>query len=302
MPDKYYQEYGPIKRRRAAGTLHPEDAPPEPELLFEPEPLPDRPPPRSRRLPIGALLFLLCAGAVALALPYASNLFASGRAFDGVSLAGQPVGGQSRAAIRDLLEQRYADFRRAPATIVFEGRTWTPTLDQLGISFDLDGIADEALAAGHRGGPIERVEEIWALWRGGLDVAPRITVDGAKLQAYLSSLAPEVERPPRDAALSIAEGRPLPTPAQAGRQVLADATAIDILRSLQRLEPATIASTASDCLIRQPTWPSWVILSLPLRNATRGSALGESASCASISIALASRSRSTDTAMRPSSA
>ena len=40
MPDKYYQEYGPIKRRRAAGTLNRDDAPPETELLPEPEPLP----------------------------------------------------------------------------------------------------------------------------------------------------------------------------------------------------------------------------------------------------------------------
>jgi vancomycin resistance protein YoaR len=241
MPDKYYQEYGPIKRRRAAGTLNLEDVSPEPELLLESDALPERRLPRTRRLPIGALLFVVVAGALALALPYATNLFATGRAFDGVSLAGQPVGGQSRAAIRDLLEQRYADFRRTPATIVFEGRTWAPTLDQLGVSFDLDRITDDVLAAGHRGGPIERVEEIWALWRGGLDVAPRIVVDGAKLQSYLSSLAFEVDRPPRDAALSIAEGRPLPTPAQPGRQVLADATAIDILQALQHMEPASIA-------------------------------------------------------------
>jgi vancomycin resistance protein YoaR len=244
MPDKYYQEYGPIKRRRAAGTLRPEEAPPDADLLIEPEPLSesrDSSAGRPRRLPIGALLFAIVAGALALVLPYATNLFASGRAFDGVSLAGQPVGGKSRAEIHDLLEQRYADFRRAPLTISFEGRTWTPTLDQLGISFDLDRVAGEALAAGHRGGPIERAEEIWALWRGGLDIAPRITVDGAKLQAYLSSLALEIEHPPRDAALSIAEGKPLPTPAQSGRQLLADATAIDILRSLQQMEPTSIA-------------------------------------------------------------
>ena len=122
MPDKYYQEYGPIKRRRAAGTLNLEEAPPEPELL-ESEASTEQRSRRAHRLPIGALLFVVVAGAVALALPYATNLFATGRVFDGVSLAGQPVGGQSRAAIRDLLEQRYADFRRTPVTIVFEGRT-----------------------------------------------------------------------------------------------------------------------------------------------------------------------------------
>src|SRR5262245_45183781 len=100
MPDKYYQEYGPIKRRRAAGTLHPEDVSAEPELLVEPEPLPESAAPRAkagRRLPIGALLFVVIVGALALAVPYSTNLFVTGRAFDGVSLGGQPIGGMGRA-------------------------------------------------------------------------------------------------------------------------------------------------------------------------------------------------------------
>ncbi|HEY3228505.1 MAG TPA: VanW family protein [Roseiflexaceae bacterium] len=240
MPDKYYQEYGPISRRRAAGTLDADEPPPE----LEPEPLPRpsrRGRPRRRRSFLRILLFILIVTGVALALPYATSLFATGRAMDGVSLGGQPIGGQGRGEILRMLEQRYASFIRSPLTISYEGRTWTPTLDQIGARFDLDQIAAEVLAAGHRGGPIERVEELWALWQGGLDVAPRITVDAGKLQAYLLNLAPEVERPPRDGALSIAEGKVLPTAAQSGRQALVDATAIDIVRELQNLEPAKVA-------------------------------------------------------------
>ncbi|HEX9438174.1 MAG TPA: peptidoglycan binding domain-containing protein, partial [Roseiflexaceae bacterium] len=176
MPDKYYQEYGPISRRRAAGTLDADEPPPE----LEPEPLPRpsrRERPRRRRSFLRILLFILIVTGVALALPYATSLFATGRAMDGVSLGGQPVGGQGRDEIRVLPEQRYATFIRSPLTISYEGRTWTPTLDQIGARFDLDQIADDVLAAGHRGGPLERVEELWALWQGGLDVAPRISVD-----------------------------------------------------------------------------------------------------------------------------
>ena len=86
----------------------------------------------------------------------------------------------------------------------------------------------------------ERARELWAIWRGGLDIAPRLSVDAATLQAYLAGIGAEVERPPRDAALSIAEGKVLPAPAEPGQQALADATAIDVLRALETLEPQTV--------------------------------------------------------------
>jgi vancomycin resistance protein YoaR len=245
MADKYYQEYGPISRRRAAGLLEGDEPPDEnaPPTLAPP---PERPALRGverrrrRRGLLGLLLLVLLGVGAFLALPYAANLFDDGRAMEGVSLQGQPIAGMDRAEIRAALEQRYGGFMRAPVTITFEGRTWKPTLDQLGVSFDLDQVAAEALAAGHRGGPIERIQELWAIWQGGLDVAPRVSVDAAKLQAYLSGIAADLEQPPRDAALSIAEGRVLPAAARLGRQALSDATAIDVLRALQRLEPQTV--------------------------------------------------------------
>jgi vancomycin resistance protein YoaR len=247
MADKYYQEYGPISRRRAAGTLSDEEAQldvaPPPEIA----PLPLERPSRRRiarrkrgRGLLGLLLLVLVGAGGFLALPYAANLFAGDRAMDGVSLQGRSIAGMSRAEIRALIEQRYAAFLSAPVTITFEGRSWTPTPQQIGLEFDLDRAAEQALAAGHRGGPIERVEELWAIWQGGLDVAPRLSVDAGQLQAYLTGIAAELEQPPRDAALSFAEGKVLPTPARPGRQALADASAIDIMRGLQTLEPQSV--------------------------------------------------------------
>jgi hypothetical protein len=140
------------------------------------------------------LLFVVAVAGLAVALPYAASLFVGGQAMEGVSMQGQPVGGKGRDEIRSLLEQRYAAFLHTPLTLSFEGRVWTPTLDQLGARFDLDQAAAGALVAGHRGGPLDRIEELWALSQGGLDVAPRISIDAAKLQAYLIGIAPAVER------------------------------------------------------------------------------------------------------------
>jgi vancomycin resistance protein YoaR len=247
MPDKYYQEYGPISRRRAAGTLSDEEPQLDSGPLPEIEPLPLERPTRRRIARrkrggglLGLLLLVLAGAGVFLALPYAANLFAGDRAMDGVSLQGRSIAGMSRAEIRALIEQRYAAFLRTPVTITFEGRSWTPTPQQIGLGFDLDQAAEQALAAGHRGGPIERVEELWAIWQGGLDVAPRLSVDAGRLQTYLTGIAAELEQPPRDAALSFAEGKVLPTAARPGRQALADASAIDIMRGLQTLEPQSV--------------------------------------------------------------
>jgi vancomycin resistance protein YoaR len=278
MANKYYQEYGPISRRRAAGTLQTDDplddVRPQPEI----EPLPIERPSRRRlerrsrrRGLLGLLMLVLVSAGGFLALPYAANLFADDRAIEGVSLQGQPIAGMGRAEIRALLDQRYAAFVRTPVTITFEGRSWTPTLDQLGVRFDLDQTAAEALVAGHRGGPIERVAELWALWQGGLDVAPRLSVDTGRLQAYLTSIAGELERPPRDAALSIAEGKVIPTAALPGRQALADATVIDMLRAVQTLRPQTVvlrtrtlAPALTDDAIKPAIADARTLLSAPL--------------------------------------
>ncbi|HJZ48977.1 MAG TPA: peptidoglycan binding domain-containing protein, partial [Roseiflexaceae bacterium] len=248
MADKYYQEYGPISRRRAAGTLTDDDPQLDSAPLPEIEPLPLERPTR-RRIErrrrrggglLSVLLLVLVGAGAFLAFPYAANVFAGDRAMDGVSLQGRSIAGMSRSEIRTLMEQRYAAFLRGPITITFEDRTWTPTPQQLGLSFDLDTAAEQALSAGHRGGPIERTRELWAIWQGGLDIAPRLSVDAGRLQAYLTSIASELERPPRDAALSFAEGKVLPTSARPGRQVLADATAIDVMHALQTLEPQSV--------------------------------------------------------------
>jgi vancomycin resistance protein YoaR len=259
MPDKYYQEYGPIRRRRDAGTLHSEDAssetPPHRPVKTTPAVDSSRATSqlnrRAQRAPkqrgqaksfFGGLFRLLlltaCVVGAFYIYPYVSRIISGEHAIDGVSIAGEPVGGKNRSEIRAVLDQRYRSFVRAPITISYEGRTWEPTLEQLGASFDLDQVTNDILATGHRGNPIVRTQELWQIWQNnGYDVAPRMSIDMRKLQSFLASLASTIEQPPRDAALNIAEGRALPTSAATGTQVLIDETAKQIVQSLQTLQP-----------------------------------------------------------------
>jgi vancomycin resistance protein YoaR len=183
--------------------------------------------------------------AIILATPYLISfvlpLLMGDHAPNGVSIQGQPVGGMGRTEIRTLLDQRYSTFQNQPLTLVFEGRTWQPNLSDLGVQVDLERTIDQALAAGARGNPIQRIEAWWRLWQGGQDIAPIVQVDTIKLQSYLLTIAPELEQPPRDAALSLTAGKVLPTGALQGRQLLIDQTTIEILRAIQTLDPQDVA-------------------------------------------------------------
>lgn len=278
MPvDEYFQEYGPIHRRRNTGEGQYDKAisltpPPRyragdglhndtvtflatPRQGIEAEQRLDAAPPTARsrrrrlRRPVrrrfSLLRFLMGTLAIVLItlvlLPYAVALRYRNEALPGVTIQGMPVQGGDVQAISDSLAAHYADFLRQPVTLTYAEQTWHPSLSQLGVTFDPDETAMLARAPGRRGDPVTRLYEQWMLWRHGIDIAPRLTVDRKRLQEYLASLAPPLEHPPRDAALSVAGGNVIGTPSTPGRQVLIDESANDILLALQTLVPQKIA-------------------------------------------------------------
>lgn len=187
------------------------------------------------------MLSLLLLGGAILLLPYSLNLIAPDTALTGVNVQGQPVTGMDAQNIEVLLRERYAAFLQQPISLVFAGQTWQPSLSDLGARLDTEAVTAAAMAAGRRGDPFSRLRELWVLWREGLELSPHVVVDQQDLQAYLLSLAPQIERPPQDAALSLAEARVVGTPASSGLQLLADATANDILLALRNLQPQAVA-------------------------------------------------------------
>ncbi|MBX0330374.1 VanW family protein [Oscillochloris sp. ZM17-4] len=241
MPiDDYYQEYGPIRRRRSSQPSEPEEGGPPPEP--PPARRPRRRPTRRRRGGWAwavAILGLLIAAP--LALPYALQLYYGDAALPGVSVQGRPVSGLGDTAIAADLSSRYGDFLSRPLSLEYAGRTWQPSLSELGLSLDMADVARQAVSAGRQGDPITRLREIWQIYRGGLDITPRLVADQRVLQGYLMQIAPDIEQPPQDAALSIAAAKVVGTPSAPGVQLLVDATANDVLLAAQALRPQDIA-------------------------------------------------------------
>jgi vancomycin resistance protein YoaR len=244
MPiDDYYQEYGPIRRRKAGGELGaPEDDPPPRQEPPEPPRAPRRRARSTRRRGGGLVLTLfVLILAVPLLLPYALSFVFRDQALPGVTVQGASVAGMSRSAISAELSARYDAFLRRPVALVYGDQAWQPALGELGARLDVEEAARAAVTAGRRGDPITRLRELYALYQQGLDLAPRVVIDQQALQSYLLlTLAPIIEQPPQNAALSIAAARIVGTPGTPGTQLLVDATANDVLLALRELSPREV--------------------------------------------------------------
>lgn len=236
----YYQDYGPIQRRRRSGELpSPRRETPRDSVYERPPPLP-RPRRRPRRrIAWGRVLLRVVTVLLVLplVLPYAVSLFYYERALPGVSVQGRPVHNLNQEEIATALSRQYASFLRQPLTLTYAEQTWHPTLEELGITLDLEGVAATALAPGRQGDPLTRLRDLWGLWQEGHDLSPRLVIDMRHLQSYVVHLSTLVEAPPENASLSVAAGKVIGTPATTGVQLLAHETAVDIARSLGHLTP-----------------------------------------------------------------
>lgn len=241
MPNnRYYQEYGPIYRRRAGQRppLADDELPPD-----EPRrPRVRRPVRHRRRAPVW--LWLVIGLVLLVAIPsgalYTVDMVYPETILPGVSLNGEAIGGYTRTDLIIELRRRYRSFEQQPVTLTFRDQRWQPTLAELGVAFDIERLVNSAFALGRSGDPLTRAYELWLLWQEGIDITPRLTVDLAQTQRYLLGLAPQIERLPADAVLSLADARVVGQPSQPGTQLLVDATANDVLLAIRALQPQTV--------------------------------------------------------------
>jgi vancomycin resistance protein YoaR len=163
-----------------------------------------------------------------------------GRIYPNVSIQGIAVGEMTPEQAESALRLRYAAFLRQPVVITYGDRQWTPTLDELGMTFDFRGAVDAAYNAGRGHGVIDDARQIAAIWQHGLDVPLHVSYDETRAQAYLMQLAREIERAPADAQVRLDGAQVAIVGAVIGRQVLVDATLAQVSQQLQAFVPTTI--------------------------------------------------------------
>ena len=185
------------------------------------------------RLPIlfvgGALLFVMAL----VALLAAVQVHFSDRMLPGVSVRGVALSGMTRSEAVTALQGAFTYGDQAVFTFRYGDRFWQFSAGELGITFDVDGTAAEAFAAGHSGNLLNDVVSQASIWLNGRSIAPIVRYDQAVATAKLGEIAAALNRPPVDASLTV-DGTLVSTqPAQTG-------LALDVPSILSALEQAML--------------------------------------------------------------
>jgi vancomycin resistance protein YoaR len=170
------------------------------------------------RLILAAMAALVLGMAVAVP---AYELLYAGRIYPGVTAMGLPLGGLTPTEAVTLLAQHIQPVT-GPKVALYDadsGQRWLVSPADLGVYRDIEAMALEAYTFGRADGFLESLQAQVQLFFTPQAVAEIWAFDEIKSTLYLQLLAEQVNRPARDATVSMLDLRAEAIPAQVGRTV-----------------------------------------------------------------------------------
>jgi vancomycin resistance protein YoaR len=164
----------------------------------------------------GGLLILL------LFVVLAFQLLFLHRAYPGITVAGTPVGGMTRAEVMALTNGLAGDHLNKTITIRVDDQAWTFTGQELGIQIDAAATADLVFKIGRQGNLLTDMITQLSMLKAPQDVEPVLRYDTGPTNQALQTLRDAIDYPPQDARLNIESGVVEVTLSQRGRRIHLD--------------------------------------------------------------------------------
>ena len=153
------------------------------------------------------------------------EMWLAARVLPGVYVWDVDVGGLTRQEAMDRLESRFLYPDDRYPTLRYGDRAWPVEPAHLGTQLDLAATVDTALTVGHRGDLLTQLAEQADVMLNGVLVMPTFSFDPGTGAMFLSQVARQVNRPPRDATLSLDENLSVAViPGQVGFEIDEEAT------------------------------------------------------------------------------
>ncbi|MDQ3514262.1 MAG: peptidoglycan binding domain-containing protein [Chloroflexota bacterium] len=218
-----------------------------------------------RRLARGArvAMFVVATGMAALIAGLALYGVAhADRTYEGVRLAGVPVGGMTRAEVAAMLEGRLADYTAAPLVFEADGQRFEVRPEAVGVDVDAAAAAEAALGYGRQGSWWNRSREWVRALLSGADVQPDVSVNETSLREAFAGMAPGIVRAAEDATVDMAAaGGPTVLPERHGVALDVTASRARLLARLRALDPAPVALVLVD--VRPGITATQLVASVP---------------------------------------
>jgi vancomycin resistance protein YoaR len=163
-------------------------------------------PPRHRartRFAVAFLISLIAGLAIGAGALYAYDRQYSGRVLPGVSVGGVDLSGLTPEAAAARLHDAYDRFGDGQALIVGGGFEMPIDYAKIDRRPDVDRMVAEAMAVGRNGNAVERVILDARTALRGVDIAPTVLFDDARLARYVQTYAGRLRIEPKNASVAV---------------------------------------------------------------------------------------------------
>jgi vancomycin resistance protein YoaR len=137
--------------------------------------------------------------------------------FAGVRVDGYDLGGLSRAELDKWMQSKAREVSKDSLTFYYEDIKYRLEPDALKYSFDVEGTADAVWRYGREGALWHRVKAVYLARNKGYDVPVKLQFDEGKLHSIVDQWAKKIDRPAKNASLSLDSGKIVPE--QIGRRL-----------------------------------------------------------------------------------
>ncbi len=174
-----------------------------------------------------------------------------GLIYPGISAYGVNLSGMNKQQAMAALAARYTYGENAVFTFRDGDRSWQMSARDLGVTFDPEQTVNEALRVGRGDGLFANLAAQIDAFANGYAIQPKVIFDQSKAAGFLQKIAAEIDKPVRDATVSLNAGKVATTPSQVGRE-------LDVAATLGLLRPVVLnMSTGAEIkLIVRETAPA----------------------------------------------
>jgi lipoprotein-anchoring transpeptidase ErfK/SrfK len=148
---------------------------------------------------VAVLLLLLAGGAVAA---YAYDSARKDRIAEGVTVAGTDVGGMTAAQAQRVLVRDLKEPLEQPIKVVYKGKRFNLSAEDAGVTADIGGMVDEAIAKSREGNIISRVARDLTGGEETAQVSPRVSYSEQAVGKLVRRVKRKLDRPARDAEVN----------------------------------------------------------------------------------------------------
>lgn len=171
---------------------------------------------------------------------FAFELAYKDKVYPRVWLDGLSVGGRTKDEVTSILKARLEYYSKNNVMITYKDQKWSPSLEEIGSSLDVEGTVNRAFSVGRdKSFIISFFDQVKTLTRSqNIEAKFELTED--VLNKYIEGIQAKVNQPPQNATLAFQGGAWVVVPPKDGSGVTISEMSKEIKGSLNTLSPKTI--------------------------------------------------------------